>query len=233
MRCPLRTWPGQRRRGRARAEPRESPAPPRAPQQAPGAAMRHERGGSRCQCGLCGAQSRDGETELRVGREEIELALRPLRCSCDARARRGPWRARRRLLHTHQTWGLCKCNAAREQTIGEIRHLEGALLRICRTVRRSTSPPPAFWPGLASKIGPTSPIFRATDRSRLSGGRRAPNASQIWCGRFRRRGSFRWLSQRARCLPQPHEQHRDPKGRHPSRFSPCSAHGPHGACCGA
>ena len=117
--------------------------------------------------------------------------------------------------------------------IGEIRHLEGALLRICRTVRRSTSPPPAFWPGLASKIGPTSPIFRATDRSRLSGGRRAPNASQIWCGRFRRRGSFRWLSQRARCLPQPHEQHRDPRGRHPSRLSPCSAHGPHAACCGA
>ena len=118
-------------------------------------------------------------------------------------------------------------------TIGEIRHHQRALLRICRTVRRSTSPPPAFWPGLASKIGPTSPIFRATDRSRLSGGRRAPNASQIWCGRFRRRGSFRWLSQRARCLPQPHEQHRDPKGRHPSRFSLCSAHGPHAACCGA
>ena len=46
--------------------------------------------------------------------------------------------------------------------------------------------------------------------------RRALGASRIWCGRFGRRGSCRWLPERARCLPQPREQHQNPKGRCPS-----------------
>ena len=99
--------------------------------------------------------------------------------------------------------------------------------------RRTRPWPPVKLSSSSTSRALTGQICDSATRFSRCAAWRSPSASRIWCDRFGRRGSFRWLPERARCLPQPHEQHRDPKGRHPSRFSPCSAHGPHAACCGA